>query len=994
MQSAHNPAGKLASALLLSALTLLALPVWAQHPGPDEQSGMQWRLIGPFRGGRTVGVSGTAMQPNVFYMAPNNGGVWKSENYGVTWEPLFKGDENNSVGDLAVAPSDPNVIYVGSGEGLLRPDLSTGDGMYKSTDAGKTWEHLGLREGQQIASVVVDPHDANRLFVAVLGHPYGPNTERGVFRSTDGGKSFQKVLYKNPNVGAVQVALDPKNAQIVYAVMWAGRTPPWSMKSENTSINGPGSGVFKSTDGGNTWHQIGQGLPSVAQGLGRIGIGIAPSDPRRVYAQVQAPPDFGGTYLSDDAGQTFRRVNHEERIYGRGADFAEVAVAPDNPDEIYVASTSFYRSMDAGKSFSAIKGAPGGDDYHRIWINPSNPKIILLGVDQGATLTVDGGQTWSSWYNQPTASSYHIITDNVFPYRVYSSQQDSGSVGSSSRSNDGQITLRDWHPVGAGEHAYVAPDPLDPNIVYGGGVTRYDWVTGQSQFVGPQVVGDQYRTNRTAPLLFSPADPHLLYYGMNVLFKTTNGGQSWQKISPDLSRSNPGLPSTLGVFGSHENPLHHRGVIYSIGPSFKNVDTIWVGTDDGLIWITRDAGKHWANVTPKAMTSWSKVSMLVASHFDDQTAYAAVNRFRLDDLKPYIYRTHDGGKTWKLIVNGLPDNASANVVREDPEQKGLLIAGTERAVWYSADDGDHWQSLQLNLPQTSMRDLVIHDNDVVLGTHGRSFWILDDITPLRQIAAAEAADPGYLYKPAAAYQVLRNTYTDTQMPKETPAGQNPPDGAILDYYLKAGTRGPVTLEVYDAAGRLAFHLSSVDQPKPVDPGTLNFPTYWLRPPLALPSNAGMHRIVWDLNYPAPKSLRRSAPISVILHDTPLGPPGPSAVPGEYTVKLTVGGKTQTQPLTLRMDPRVDTPIAGLAQQFDVATQLVDDMNRTFEALQEANAKDSKVDALRKLNSALGAAYSSIYGGQYGAVSALASPTTQQMSTAADLHRQVLAALGH
>ena len=993
MPSSKTTTVKLISALLLAALALLVFPASAQ-PNPDLHSGMQWRLIGPFRGGRTVGVSGVPSQPNVFYMAPNNGGVWKSQNYGRTWVPLSNGKENNSVGDLAVAPSDPDVIYVGSGEGLLRPDLSTGDGMYKSTDAGKTWQHLGLRDGQQIASVVVDPHDANRLFVAVLGHPYGPNPERGVFRSTDGGKSFQKVLYKNPNTGAVQVALDPTNSQIVYAVLWVGRTPPWSMKSENTSINGPGSGLFKSTDGGNTWQQIGKGLPTFGQGLGRIGIGVAPSDPKRIYAQVQARPAFGGTYRSDDAGQTFHRVNHEARISGRGSDFAEVAVAPDNADEIYVASTSFYRSMDAGKNFTAIKGAPGGDDYHRIWINPTNPKIILLGVDQGSTLSVDGGKTWSSWYNQPTASSYHIITDDAFPYRVYSSQQDSGSVGILSRSNDGQITLRDWHPVGAGEHAYVAPDPLHPNIIYGGDVTRYDWVTGQSQFVGPQVVGDKYRTDRTAPLLFSPADPHLLYYGTNVLFKTTNGGHSWEKISPDLSRPNPGLPSTLGVFGADENPVDHRGVIYSIGPSFRNVDTIWAGTDDGLIWITRDGGKHWNDVTPKGMTPWSKVSMLVASHFDDQTAYAAVNRFRLDDLKPYIYRTHDGGKTWKLIVDGLPDNASANVVREDPVKKGLLIAGTERAVWYSSDDGDHWQSLQLNLPQTSMRDLVIHGNDVVLGTHGRSFWILDDITPLRQIADAKVAKTAYLYRPADAYQVLRNTYTDTQMPKETPAGKNPPDGAVLDYYLKEAVTAPVTVDVFDASGRLAFHLASTEKPKPVNAKELNFPTYWLRPPQLLSTDAGMHRIVWDLHYPPPKSMHPSAPISVILHDTSLGPLGPSAVPGQYTVRLVVGGKTYTQPLTLRKDPRVDTTIDGLAQQFDLATQLVGDLNRTFDALQGAGDKGDKSGALRKLNLQLRGAYSSIYGGQYGAVSALAPPTTQQVSAIAELHRQVTAALGH
>ncbi|MEO8746065.1 MAG: hypothetical protein ABI379_00155, partial [Rhodanobacter sp.] len=728
--------------LMSLALVALALPTApaAAQPGSALYSGMQWRMIGPFRGGRTVAVSGVPSQPNVYYMAPNNGGVWKSENYGLTWEPLYNGDEDNSVGALAVAPSDPNVIYVGSGEGLIRPDLSTGDGIYKSTDAGKTWQHLGLRDGQQIASIVVDPHDADRLLVAVLGHPYGANPERGVFRSTDGGKTFQKVLYKNPDVGAVQVAFDPANAQVVYAVLWAARHAPWTGQSALEEV--PGNGLFKSTDGGSTWQQIGRGLPTVAQGLGRIGIGIAPSDPKRIYAQIEAPPESGGTYRSDDAGQSFHRVNHEPRIYGRGEDFAEVQVAPDSPDEIYVANTSVYRSMDGGTNFVAIKGAPGGDDYHRIWINPGNPKIILLGLDQGATLSVDGGKTWSSWYNQPTASSYHIITDNDFPYRVYSSQQDSGSVGIASRGNDGAITFRDWHPIGVEEYGYVAPDPLNPDIIYGGKVTRYDRITGQNQFVGPQIGRGEYRTDRTAPLLFSPADPRVLYYGTNVLFKTTSGGHTWQAISPDLSRPNPGKPANLAPFDASENPLDHRGVIYSIGPSYKTVDTIWAGTDDGFIWVTRDGGEHWDNVTPKGMTAWSKVAQLVASHFDDQTAYAAVNRFRLDDLKPYIYRTHDGGKTWKLVVNGLPDNASVNVVREDAEQKGLLIAGTERAVWFSADDGDHWQSLQLNLPRTSMRDLVIHDNDVVLGTHGRSFWILDDITPLRQIAAAETADLG------------------------------------------------------------------------------------------------------------------------------------------------------------------------------------------------------------------------------------------------------------
>ncbi|MEP7184518.1 MAG: hypothetical protein ABI767_01665 [Rhodanobacter sp.] len=966
-----------------AALALPAAPVRAP-PGPALYSGMQWRMIGPFRAGRTVAVSGVPSQPSVFYMAPNNGGVWKSENYGLTWEPLYKSDEDNSVGALAVAPSNPDVIYVGSGEGLVRPDLSTGDGMYKSADAGKSWQHLGLRDGQQIASIVVDPHDANRLFVAVLGHPYGPNPERGVFRSTDGGTTFQKVLYKNPNLGAVQVAFDPANAQVVYAVMWATRHAPWTGQSALNEV--PGSGLFKSTDGGSTWQRIGQGLPTVAQGLGRIGIGIAPGDPKRIYAQVEAPPESGGTYRSDDAGQSFHRVNHETRIYGRGEDFAEVEVSPDSPDEIYVANTSMYRSMDAGKSFVAIKGAPGGDDYHRIWINPTHPKIILLGVDQGATLTVDGGKTWSSWYNQPTAASYHIITDNEFPYRVYSSQQDSGSVGIASRGNDGAITFRDWHPIGVEEYGYVAPDPLHPDIIYGGKVTRYDRITGQNQFVGPEIGRGEYRTNRTAPLLFSPVDPHVLYYGTNVLFKTANGGRRWEKISPDLSRPNPGKPASLAPFDAKANPLDHRGVIYSVGPSYKNANTIWAGTDDGFIWVTRDGGTHWENVTPKGMTPWSKVSQLVASHFDDQTAYAAVNRFRVDDLKPYIYRTHDGGKTWKLIVGGLPDNASLNVVREDPEQKGLLIAGTERAVWFSADDGDHWQSLQLNLPKTSMRDLVIHDNDVVLGTHGRSFWILDDITPLRQLAAAEAAAPAYLYKPEVAYQIARNTYSDMPMPPEIPAGQNPPSGAILDYYLKTAPSGPVILEIYNAAGKLVRRYASTDELKSVNPVELTVRPMWIRPPRVLPATAGMHRWVWDLHYPSPAALRQY-PEGAIPHDTPMSPLGPLALPGRYTVTLSVDGHTYTQALTVRMDPRIKTPMAGLTQQFDLAMQLAQDMDQAHTALQRAKTSGDHADALVKLNAELDGAYRAVHGDD-----ALAAPTAQMVSSVAALHQRTIAML--
>jgi photosystem II stability/assembly factor-like uncharacterized protein len=943
--------------------------------------GMRWRLIGPFRSGRIASVIGVPSQPNVFYMDAENGGLWKSVNYGMTWEPLFKGDEDNSLGSLAVAPSNPNVIYAGSGEATMRPDLSVGDGLYKSTDAGKTWQHLGLRDGQQLASIVVDPHHADRLFVAVLGHPYGPNEERGLFRSTDGGRTFEKVLYKDENTGAAEVALDPADPNTVYAVLWAARELP-AVAAGLQAAAVPGSGLFKSTDGGATWHQIGQGLPAEQEGLGRIRVAIAPGDRTRIYASAG-----GGIYRSDDAGQSFQRVSQDRRTVG-----GFLTVAPDNADELFVSQTALYRSMDGGRTFTAIRGAPGGNDYHHLWINPNNPKIMAVGVDQGATLSVDGGSTWTSWYNQPLAQAYHVVTDNQFPYRVYSAQQDSGSFGTLSRSNDGQITFRDWHPVGADEDGYIAPDPLHPNIIYSSHVVRYDWTTGESQFVGPQVerFDGKYRFSPYAPLLFSPADPHVLYLGGNVLLKTSDGGHSWQVISPDLSAADPGIPPNLGAFGKGVEPPHHRGVIYSIGPSFKTVNSIWVGTTDGLIWVTRDGGAHWKNVTPPAVTPWSTVTQLVASHFDDGTAYASVSRFFLDDLKPYIYRTHDGGKTWQLVTNGLPDNAPANVVREDPVRKGLLFAGTERAVWFSADDGDHWQSLQLNLPVTSMRDLDVHENDLVVATHGRSDWILDDITPLRQLAAAPESEGAFLYAPEPAYQIPRNTYTDTQLEPEYPAGQNPPSGAIIDYYLKDAANGPVTLEIFDAAGKLVRRYASTDKPAAPDPDTLNFPTYWLRPPEVLSAEAGMHRLVWDLHYPSPHVLRPQFSISVILHDSPAGPLGPAALPGRYTVKLTANGHTLTQPLTVRMDPRNKTPITGLTQQFRLATTLSEDIDRTFAALQGTE----KSPALQELNAQLVAQYNSLYGASFGGTddndSTLATPTTQEVAAVADLHRQVAA----
>jgi len=904
---------------------------------------MSWRMIGPFRGGRTVGAIGVQNQPNVFYIGVNNGGVWRTNDYGRTWTPIFDDQPTGSIGAIAVAPSDPNVIYVGSGEGLQRPDLSTGDGIYKSIDGGKSWQHLGLRDGQQIGQIIIDPKDANRVFVAVLGHPYGANAERGVFRSTDGGQTWQKILYKDENTGAIALAFDPTNSQIIYADLWASRQGPW----ENGAWQGTGSGLYKSIDGGATWHQLTKGLPSVAQGLGRIGIAVAPSDPTRLYANVDAP-QLGGVYLSDDAGESWRRVNSETRIWGRGSDFAEVKVDPKNKDIVYSANTSTYRSIDGGKTFKAIKGAPGGDDYHTVWINPDNPQIILLASDQGATITVNGGQTWSSWYNQPTAQFFHVITDNQFPYWVYGAQQESGSVGTSSRGDNGAITFRDWRVVGVEEYGYVAPDPLNPNFIYGGKATRFDKTTGQVQNIAPEVVrSGKYRYVRTAPIIFSPVDPHVLFLGSNVLFKTVNGGDSWDIISPDLSREAPDVPESIGIFRKPEMRTQpRRGVIYTVAPSYKDVNTIWAGTDDGLIHVTEDGGKNWQNVTPSGVTSWSKVSIIDAGRFDAATAYAAVNRIRLDDQRPHIYRTHDSGKSWQEITNGLPDNAPVNVVREDSVRQGLLFCGTERAVYVSFDDGDNWQLLRLNMPATSIRDLVVHDDDVVVGTHGRSFWILDDITPLRQINERVATSDAFMFQPQITYRVRRNVNTDTPLPPEESAGKNPPDGAIINYYLKSEVSKPITLEIFDASNKLVRRFSSADKPAVVNEKDLNVPTYWVRPPQLLSARRGMQRFVWDLHYPPPKVDRYDYPISAIYMDTPPVPQGPVIAPGQYVLKLTVNNRSYTQPLIIKIDPRVLTPAAGLAQQFALSMQAYEGMKQSREWLEEVRKLRAQLKDLR------------------------------------------------
>jgi photosystem II stability/assembly factor-like uncharacterized protein len=886
---------------IIPFLLLLSLGVKAQSVPSNYYQDLQYRLIGPFRAGRTVGAVGIPSQPNVFYMGVNNGGVWKTDDFGRTWKPIFDKESTGSIGDIAVSPSNPYVVYVGTGEGLHRPDLATGDGMFKSMDGGNTWKHVGLNDAQQIGRVVVHPTNPEIVFAAVLGHPYGENEMRGVYRTKDGGANWEKVLYINHNTGAIQVELDPTNPEILFADLWEHREGPW----ENGSFSGTNSGLHKSTDGGTTWRKLTVGLPTAAQGLGRIGFGISNSNPKRIFATVDAR-EQGGVYRSDDAGESWKLVSTERRVWGRGSDFAEIRVHPKNPDVVYAANTASYRSTDGGITWTSFKGAPGGDDYHRIWINPLQPDIMIFAADQGATITVNGGKTWSSWYNQPTAQLYHVSTDHQFPYWVYGGQQESGAIGTASRGNGGQISFRDWMGAGADEYAYVAPDPKNSDIIYGGRVTRFNKKTGQTQNVAPEALrSGQYRMLRTLPLLFHPADPTMLLFATNVLWKTHSGGDQWEIISPDLTRKQPEVPASIGDFRTESlNTMKQRAVIYSVSGSPLDKNIIWAGTDDGLVHVTLDGGKNWKDVTPPSLTSWDKISQFDASHFDTKTAFFSLNAFRKDDLRPHIYKTNDGGATWKEIVNGIPANGSVNVVREDPKQKGLLFAGTEREVFFSIDEGENWQSLRKNMPATSIRDLVIHDDDLVIGTHGRSIWILDNINLLRNLANALAAKNAYLFPPAQATRVRNNMFSDTPLPPEEPAGQNPPDGATIDYWLAANA-SVVRIEIAGLDGAVMRVLSSKDQPEPIDTLSIPHPTYWIRPNQTISTQPGHHRIVWDLRHDPPKGADRQFAIAAVYHNTPSGPVGPYFLPDKYKIRLVVDGTvTQEQELLVRLDPRV------------------------------------------------------------------------------------------
>ena len=927
--------------LIAASILMIAIAASAQVD-PKLFSDMRWREIGPMRAGRTRALAGVPSEPATFYLGAVNGGVWKTTDAGSSWHSIWDDEPTGSIGAIAVSLSDPDTVYVASGEGLQRPDLSTGDGVYKSTDAGKTWTHLeGLRDGQQIGEIAIDPHDANRVFVAVEGHPFGPNGERGLYRTLDGGKSFERVLFVSDRTGASDVQIDPLNPKVVFAGMWQRQEAPW----ENGSFIGAEGGLYRSTDGGDHWTKLtGNGLPDE---ILQVNLTISPTNPKRIYGAIAPLHGAVGIYRSDDGGDHWIHTpdndsRPEERI--GGGDVPVPLVDPKDPDTIYVASIVAWKSTDAGKTWVALRGSPGGDDYQNVFVNPNNTKIIALASDQGVVVSQNGGESWAEWYNQATAQMYHATADNAFPYRVCGGQQDSGSACVPSRSDDGRITFHDWHPVGIEEYGYAAPDPLDPDIVYGGKVTRYDRRTGQIQNVEPKPLRD-YRVLRTEPLQFSPVDPHKLYFAANTLWLTEDGGKNWKEVSPDLTRASWDLPPSVEAYkDSPAAKVTQRGVIYALGLSPLDGNRLWAGTDDGLIWTTTDGGAHWSNVTPPELKPFWKVFNMDAGHFDSQTAYAAVNTMRLDDMRPHLFRTHDGGKTWTEICNGIPDGAATSAIREDPKRKGLLYAGTETQVYVSFDDGDHWQSLRLNMPASSVRDLEVKQDDLIAATHGRGFLILDDVTPLRQLAASTASENAHLYAPQTALRIRNDMNPPTPWPADMATGKNPPDGAIIDYYLGPGIRGVVSLEIADGAGKTIARFNS-DDPAPAPDPRYPVPVVWARPPRVLSASPGQHRFLWDLEYPQVPGMTTEPDDDLATpHDTPPVSTAPWVMPGDYTVRLMAGGKTLTQPLKVAMDPRVKASTAELEAQFKLAKAMYDDVTNATAALHEISVLREQLKA--------------------------------------------------
>ncbi len=922
---------------------------------------MRWRLLGPMRGGWGTVAKGVADQPNTFYFGAAGGGVWKTDDAGQTWHSLTDTLPASNIGALAVAVSDPKVIYVGSGQVAARYDVGAGNGVYRSADGGKTWHAVGLKSTKHIGAIVVDPRDADTVLVGALGHYFAPNHERGVFRSTDGGKTWKQTLFINADTGVVDLAVDPQDADVVYAAAWQVRNYPWLSYFQPNA--GPGSGIYKSNDGGQTWsRQRGSGWPTGT--LGRIGLATAAGG--RVYAVVDAAPnsgnvphsasrDEGGLYRSDDGGASWQLVSQEgwlENDY-----FGRIAVDPSDRNRIFATGQSIRVSNDGGRHWSVFKGAPGGDDYHYIWINPGQPDHIITAADQGTVVSVDGGKHWSDWYNQPTGQFYHLAADNRFPYWVYSGQQDSGTVGIASRSDYGVISFRDWHPVGGDERDYDVPDPQDPNIVYGSGLgghlSRWDARTGEVQNISPWPVSSygarpttvKYHYTWITPIAASPIAPYPLYQGAQVLFRSLDKGNTWQTISPDLSGKSAGAKHCDGDPTPAQARACGFGVIYSIGLSPRSNDEIWLGTDDGSIWRTTNAGKHWDNVTPKQVPAWARINSVDLSAAEPGDVYVAVDNHRQDDFSPHVLRSRDDGRTWTDISNGLPKGHFVSVVRADSRQAGLLYAGTDAGMYVSFDQGDHWQSLQNNLPTAWVRDLLVHDDDLIAATQGRAIWVLDDLSPLRQHAKLVSAKGGnVLFDPATAIRLRGSQNKDTPPPADTALGQNPPNGAVIDYWLGRDA-SKVSLEIRDANGQVVRRFAS-DMPRRRPKAERYFTKSWTQPLQQLSASAGAHRFVWNLRLQRPRAVRYNYSIAAVFAEgTPIMPQGMLVPPGDYQVVLDVDGKQFTAPLKVVPDPRVHLDMNALQSAMTFHKQVDASLDRNFVGYGQLDSVNGQIDKL-------------------------------------------------
>src|SRR5437870_2883035 len=937
---------RLFAQLVLAAVVLADSSIFAASPTPrtsrtlagaiDEKvfNGMQWRQIGPFRGGRALAIEGIPDEPDIYYFGAVAGGVWKTIDGGANWKPLFDKTDISSIGAIAVAPSDHNVVYAGTGEAAIRGNTTYGTGVYKSIDAGNTWKNVGLKDTRQIGALIVDPRNADVVLVAALGHAFGPNQERGVFRTADGGKSWTKVLSKDENTGGVDVVFDPHNPNIVFAALWQACRQPWFFSS-----GGPGSGLYRSEDNGVTWkHLEGNGLPEGI--LGKIGIAVSGADSNRVYAIIEAKE--GGLYRSDDAGQHWIRVNDDGRFRQRAWYFSKVYADPKSADTVYLLNTGLFKSVDGGRTFNLLAARHG--DHHGLWIDATNPNRIANANDGGASVSTDGGKNWTTQNNQPTAQLYHVAVDNAFPYHIYGAPQDNSNVGIASRSASGVIGREDWFVAGGGECGFVVPDPRDWHIIYSnseGYINRYDKNKEEVQDVSPVPIDNSghgavdlvHRFQWVTPLMLSPHNPDVLYTAAECVFKSTDDGQSWTQISTDLTRNDKSKQQPSGGPLTNDiTSVEYYDTVFALAESPVNKGTLWAGTDEGLVHVTTDDGQHWSKVTPK-MPEWSTIDLIEPSPHDGNTAYVAVERHKLDDFKPYIFKTTDLGRSWSAIATGIPEGAYVHAVREDPKRKGLLYAGTELGVFVSFDDGARWQPLQLNLPVTPIHDLVVKDDDLVVATHGRSFWVLDDLTPLRQLNTQSGTADIILYQPQTAFRL----HYPEEFDKRQPVGDNPPSGAIIDYYFKTVPKEEVSLDIIGASGKVVRHLSSKEKKEGEQPP--EWPDRIERVK-TIPANEGMNRFAWDLRYDDPIQIPGAFYSST-------GPKGPLALPGDYQVKLTVDGKSQTAPLHLVIDPRTKGDEAGLQNQFALATQVNDRISQLHQAVNEIRDLRTQIQNLHK-----------------------------------------------